>query len=90
MNTSHLDEKLSKIEGHISYIEKHNNEFKLEYNKQYVEEILIQRAEKTTTQVLYDKSLFDNYGNAEEVLKDFLFVTRRRVDLEEVNDDALQ
>ena len=41
---------------------------------------------KMTIQVLYDKSLFDNYDNAEEVLRIF-FVERRRLDLEEVNDD---
>ena len=40
----------------------------------------------STIQILYDKSLFDNFQNAEEVLKDFLFVTRRRGDLEDVND----
>ena len=39
-----------------------------------------------TIQILYDKGLFDNYANAEEISKDFLFVTRRRGDLEEVND----
>ena len=32
---------------------------------------------KTTIQILYDRGLFDNFQNAEEVLKDFLFVTRR-------------
>ena len=51
-----------------------------------MEDILIQRAVKTTIQVLYDKGLFDIFQNSEEVLKDFLFVTRRRGDLEEVND----
>ena len=50
-------------------------------------EILIQRAVKTTIQILYDKGLFDNFQNAQEVLKDFLFTTRRRPDLEKVNDN---
>ena len=73
------------MDGHNSYIEKDYNEFKSQYNKQSVEKILIRRAVKTTIQILYDKGLFDNYANAEEVLKDFLFVTRRRGDLEEVD-----
>ena len=37
-------------------------------------------------QVLYDKGFFDNYDKADKNLEDFSFVTRRRVDLEEVND----
>ena len=88
INKFYLDEKLIKIDGHISYIEKDYNEFKKQYNKQSVEEILIQRAVKTTIQILYDKCLFDNFQNADKVLDDFLFTTRRRVDLsEQVNDD---
>ena len=83
INKCYLDEKLKKINGHISYIEKDYNEFKLQYNKQSVEEILIQRAVKTTIQILYDKGLFDNFQNADKVLEDFLFTTRRRGDLEE-------
>ena len=72
-----------KIDGHLSKLEKDFNEFKLQYNKQNVEEILVQRAVKTTIQILYDRGLFDNFQNAEEVLKDFLFTTRRRPDLED-------
>ena len=81
VNKGYLDEKLKKTNGHIAYLENDFNEFKLQYNKQTVEEILVQRAVKTTIQILYDKGLFDNFQNAEEVLKDFLFVTRRRGDL---------
>ena len=87
INKSFLDEKLKKIDGHISYIEKDYNEFKKQYNKQSVEEILVQRAFKTTIQILYDKGLFDNFQNADKVLEDFLFTTRRRGDLEKVNED---
>ena len=83
INKSFLDEKLKKIDGHISYIEKDYNEFKKQYNKQSVEEILVQRAVKTTIQILYDKGLFDNFQNADKVLEDFLFTTRRRGDLED-------
>ena len=85
INKGYLDSKLIKINGHISKLEKDFNEFKLQYNKQSVEEILVQRAVKTTIQILYDKGLFDNYANADKVLEDFLFVTRRRGDLSEEN-----
>ena len=76
-----MDEKFKKIDGHISYIEKDYNGFKLQYNKRSIEDILIQRAVKSTIQILYDKGLFDNYANADNVIKIF-FTTRRRGDLE--------
>ena len=85
INKGFLDEKLLKINGHLSKLEKDFNEFKLQYNKQNVEEILVQRAVKTTLQILYDKGLFDNYANADKVLEDFLFTTRRRGELSEEN-----
>ena len=72
-----------KIDGHVSKLEKDYNEFKLQYNKQNLEDILIQRAVKTTIQILHDKGLFDNFQNADKVLEDFLFTTRRREDLSE-------
>ena len=90
INKSYLDSKLLKIDGHISKLEKNFNEFKLQYNKQNVEDILIQRAAKTTIQLLYDKSLFDNYANADKFLEDFLFTTRRREDLSEQVNDVVQ
>ena len=83
INKSYLEEKLLKINGHLSLLEKDYNEFKSQYNKQSVEDILIQRAVKTTIQILYDRGLFDNYANADKVLEDFLFTTRRRGDLSE-------
>ena len=43
---------------------------------------------KTTIQILYDKKLIEGFSNAGDVLKDFLFVTRRRGDLEQKNDVA--
>ena len=85
INKAYLDEKLIKINGHISKLEKDYNEFKLQNNKQSVEEILIQRAVKTTIQILYDKVLFDKFQNADKVLEDFLFTTKRRGDLSEDN-----
>ena len=86
INKGYLDSKFLKVDGHVSKLEKDYNEFILQYNKQNVEDILIQRAVKTTLQILYDRGLFDNFKNAEEVMKDFLFTTRRRPDLEKVND----
>ena len=83
INKAYLDGKLLKINSHLSKLEKDFNEFKLQYNKQSIEEILIQRAVKTTIQILYDKGFFDNFQNADKVLEDFLFVTRRRGDLSE-------
>ena len=85
INKGYLDEKLIKINGHTSKMEKDYNEFKLEYNKQNVEDILFQRAVKTTIQILYDKGLFDKFQNADKVSEDFLFTTRRRPDISEEN-----
>ena len=71
INKVYLDEKLLKINGHLSKLEKDFNEYKLQYNKQNVEDILVQRAIRTTIQILYDKGLFDNYANADKVLEVF-------------------
>ena len=90
INKVYLDEKLKKMDGHISHIEKDYNEFKLQHNKQNIEDILIQRAVKTTIQILYDKGLIDNFQNADKVLEDFLFTTRRRGDLSEQVIDVFQ
>ena len=83
INKGYLDENFLKINAHLSNLEKNYNEFKLQYNKQNVEDILIRRAVKTTIQILYDKGLFDNFQNADKVLEDFLFTTRRRGGLSE-------
>ena len=79
LNKAYLDEKLSKIECQISCFQKDYNEFELHYNKQSVEEILIQRAVIRTRKILYDKSFFDNHANSDE---NFLF-TKQKPDLEE-------
>ena len=86
MNKAYLDEKLIKIDGHKSLFEKDYNKFKIQYNKQSVEEVLVQRAVKRTLQILYDKELFGSFPNADDFLKSFLFV---RLDLEEVNEDKV-
>ena len=83
INKAYLDETLLKINGHLSTLGKNYIDLRLQYNRQSVEEILIQRAVKTTIQILYEKRLFDSYPNADEVLKDFLFVRRQRGDLQE-------
>ena len=77
INKGYLDSKLLNINGHFSKLEKNFNEFKKQYDKQAVLDVLIQKAVKTTIQILYDKGLFDNYANADKVLENFLFTTRR-------------
>ena len=77
INKGYLDSKLLNINGHFSKLEKDFNEFKKQYDKQAVLDVLIQKAVKTTIQILYDKGLFDNYANADKVLENFLFTTRR-------------
>ena len=72
INKAHLDEKLLKINGHLS-LEKDYNEIKLQYNKHSVEEVLVQKAVKTTIEILYDKGLFDNFQVADEVLRFFVY-----------------
>ena len=85
INKAYLDDKFLKIVGHLPKLDKDYNEFKLQYHKQSVEEILIQKVVETTIQILYDRGLFDNSQNADEVLEDLLFTTRRRGDLSEDN-----
>ena len=52
---TYIDEKLLKIDAHLSLLEKAYNEFKLQYNKQSVEEFLIHRAVRTAIQILYHR-----------------------------------
>ena len=74
-------------------MEKDYNEFKIHNSQQSLEEVLIERVVRTTTQILYDKGLFDNYDNADEVLKDGLLIDeaneRRTPDLVELKDDVV-
>ena len=90
INKAYLKEELSKTAGHLSLLEKDFNEYKILTNKQFMEEILIQRTVKTTIEILSDEGLFDGFPNAEAVPNDFLFVVRPRLDLREVNDDVIQ
>ena len=78
INKGYLDEKLLKINGRLSKLEKDYNEFKLQYKKQKLEDILIERPIKTTIQILYDKGLFDNYANADKVLEDFFIYNKEK------------
>ena len=79
-----------KIDGHLSLLQRDYNEFVVLSNNQSREEVLIRKAVKTTIQVLYDRSLFDGFPKTNKVLKDFLFATGRRLDLEKVNADVIQ
>ena len=89
INKSYLDEKLLKINGHLTSLEKDYIEFKLQYSKQSVGDNLIQRAVKTMIQRLYDKGSLDNFQNTDKVLEHFLFTTRHRKNLEEINDNIV-
>ena len=71
LNKAYFDEKISKIEGHSPILEKNYNELKFLNNKQSIEEVLIQRAVKTTIQILYDKGLLDVFRNADGVWRSF-------------------
>ena len=51
---------------------------------------MIQSAVKTTIEMLFDKGLIDSFPNVDKVLNDFLFVTRRRTYLQELNNDDIQ
>ena len=91
INKTYLDEKISRTEGQISNIEKKSSDCKLHNTKQSVEEILIEKAVKTTIQIVYDKGFFDNCnkGDAGKVLNDYFFIEvndRRRPDSRKVND----
>ena len=55
INKGYVGDKLLKINGQLSKLEKDFNEFILQYNKQSVADILVQRAVKTTIQILNDK-----------------------------------
>ena len=83
INITYPDENISEIDHHLSFLEKDYNQFKLHYNKQSVERILIHRAVRMTIKVLYFQMLI-------KVIKVFLFVTRKRVNLEKVNVDVTQ
>ena len=65
------DKKLSRIESQISCFGKDYNEFKSQHNRQSMEEFLIQKAVKTTIQLLYDKGFSDTFAKAVCELKDF-------------------
>ena len=67
--------KSQKKNGCNSSIEKDFNEYKLLSIKQSEEEILFERAVKTTIQILYEIELFDEKNNADET-KDYLCYTK--------------
>ena len=85
-NKECLDKKLAEVKRHLSHREKDYNEYN--DHERHNGEVLIEKAVKTTIQILYDKVLFDTYDNADEILKDFLFIEvndRRRTDVNQIN-----
>ena len=77
MNKIYLETNLSRIENHLSDIEKEWNEYKRRNDKQSAEEVLIQRIVKSIIQIRYDIGLFDQNNNADE-MKGHLFSERRK------------
>ena len=55
-------------------------------SEQSKQEVVIERAVKTTIQILYDTGCFDSFDNAEEVLQDYLINERRRPKLDDLDD----
>ena len=89
-NKDYLDEKLLKLNGHLSKLGNEYSEFKLQHNKQSVEDTFIQRAVKRTIPIINVKGLFDRYANADKVLEEFLFTKRRRGDISGQVNDVVQ
>ena len=57
-------------------------------NDKHSEDVLFESAVKTTIQRLYDERLFENYDNADEVIKDYLLIQvnkRQRPDINPTN-----
>ena len=58
-----------------------------------MEEVLVERALKTTIRILYDKGSSDKYDNTDEVLKDYLLIDgvneRRRREIWQLNEYVL-
>ena len=66
LNKAYLDEKFEKMDGESSTLEKDYNEVKVQYNKQPVEDVLVQRSVKTTIRI-YGRRLFKVYANADKI-----------------------
>ena len=78
---AYLDTETSKVESHMSYIEKEQKQFSdLERS---IKEVLIEGAVKETIEKLYDKGLFSWFDNAAKVLKSYLHFEnlKKHVDL---------
>ena len=71
INEANLDGNFLKLNGQITLSEIFFNKVKLHYNKPSVEESLSRRAIYTTTPIFFVKRLFDNFQNADKVLKGF-------------------
>ena len=58
-NKTYLDPKASKIEGHLSLIDKNYKDIELPNSKQSLEEV-VERALKTNFQITFDKRSYDS------------------------------
>ena len=52
-----------KLNCHSTSLGNNYNKDNFQYNKQSVEEVLVQKVVETTIQTLYGEGLFDNYAN---------------------------
>ena len=73
INKAYLDEKNIQKRGSLINSRK-QFQLKLFSDKQSIKEILVQRAVKTTVQILFDKGLFDIYFKADQNLSAKSFV----------------
>ena len=64
-------QKIDKNRWPIDIIRKKHKKYKALSDKLSIEEVLFQRAVKTTFQKLYDKGLFNNFPNVDEFQKIF-------------------
>ena len=74
LSKGYLDSKLLKVDGHLLKLEKDYNDFKKLYNKQSVEDILIQRAVKTTIQIVVEVGADQVGGGGVEDIEDKKFI----------------
>ena len=85
INKALRDKKIFKIEGHLWLLEKDHKKVKLYSNKQSVEDNLIERAAKLTTQTLYDKGVFDNYNNGgSKKILEIIHLLKVRKDVDQI------
>ena len=90
INKAYFNKKISKKEGHKSFIEKDWSDIRMHSKKKQSKDVLTEKAVKSTTQILQDKVLVDKQDNADEALKIYALSGKSRFELEKLNDDVLQ